>query len=186
MGCNFSDLNGCRIWSCFHKMQLLGILLAANRVHTANFQAFLASDKFPICLVTVFVFVFFNICICVVRQLYYLDILAVHALLGNNTSNHSSSSHIWALQSRILHYRTFVPIKFSYISSYKHYQMAFALAPHSCQNLHSKSCFWMAISIIRFESVMQTRYPAYSHFCLDGRDVFWLLIKYQSPFHPIA
>ena len=141
MGCNFSDLNGCRIWSCFHKMQLLGILLAANRVHTVNFQAFLASDKFPICLVTVFVFVFFNICICVVRQLYYLDILAVHALLGNNTSNHSSSSHIWALQSRILHYRTFVPIKFSYISSYKHYQMAFALAPHSCQNLHFKSCF---------------------------------------------
>ena len=141
MGCNFSDLNGCRIWSCFHKMQLLGILLAANRVHTVNFQAFLASDKFPICLVTVFVFVFFNICICVVRQLYYLDILAVHALLGNKTSNHSSSSHIWALQSRILHYRTFVPIKFSYISSYKHYQMAFALAPHSCQNLHFKSCF---------------------------------------------
>ena len=140
MGCNFSDLNGCRIWSCFHKMQLLGILLAANRVHTVNFQAFLASDKFPICLVTVFVFVFFNICICVVRQLYYLDILAVHALLGNNTSNHSSSSHIWALQSRILHYRTFVPIKFSYISSYKHYQMAFALVPHSCQNLHFKSC----------------------------------------------
>ena len=94
-------------------MQLLGILLAANRVHTVNFQAFLASDKFPICLVTVFVFVFFNICICVVRQLYYLDILAVHALLGNNTSNHSSSSHIWALQSRILHYRTFVSIKFT-------------------------------------------------------------------------
>ena len=157
MGCNFSDLNGCRIWSCFHKMQLLGILLAANRVHTVNFQAFLASDKFPICLVTVFVFVFFNICICVVRQLYYLDILAVHALLGNNTSNHSSSSHIWALQSRILHYRTFVPIKFSYISSYKHYEMAFALVPHSCQNLHFKSCLlilWkrrnttMAISII--------------------------------------
>ena len=81
----------------------------------------------------------------------------MHALLGNNTSNHSSSSHIWALQSRILHYRTFVPIKFSYISSYKHYQMAFALVPHSCQNLHFKSCFWscgrgetqrMAISIL--------------------------------------
>ena len=54
-------------------------------------------------------------------------------------------------------YRTFVPIKFSYISPYKHYEMAFALVPHSCQNLHFKSCFlilWkrrnttMAISII--------------------------------------
>ena len=61
------DLNGCRIWSCFHKMQLLCILLAANRVHTVNFQAFLPSDEFSICLVTIFVFVFFNICICVVR-----------------------------------------------------------------------------------------------------------------------
>ena len=71
-------------------MQLLCILLAANRVHTVNFQAFLASDEFSICLVTIFVFVFFNICICVVRYLYYLDILAVHALLGNKTSNHSS------------------------------------------------------------------------------------------------
>ena len=39
-------------------------------------------------------------------------------------------------------YRTFVPIKFSYISSYKHYEMAFALVPHSCQNLHFKSCFF--------------------------------------------
>ena len=37
-------------------------------------------------------------------------------------------------------YRTFVPIKFSYISPYKHYEMAFALVPHSCQNLHFKSC----------------------------------------------
>ena len=54
-------------------------------------------------------------------------------------------------------YRTFVPIKFSYISPYKHYEMAFALVPHSCQNLHFKSCLlilWkrrnttMAISII--------------------------------------
>ena len=71
-------------------MQLLCILLAANRVHTVNFQAFLASDEFSICLVTIFVFVFFNICICVVRYLYYLDILSVHALLGNKASNHSS------------------------------------------------------------------------------------------------
>ena len=71
-------------------MQLLCILLAANRVHTVNFQAFLASDESSICLVTIFVFVFFNICICVVRYLYYLDILAGHALLGNKTSNHSS------------------------------------------------------------------------------------------------
>ena len=38
-------------------------------------------------------------------------------------------------------YRTCVPIKFSYISFYKHYEMAFALVPHSCQNLHFKSCF---------------------------------------------
>ena len=38
-------------------------------------------------------------------------------------------------------YRTFVPIKFPYISSYKHYEMAFPLVPHSCQNLHFKSCF---------------------------------------------
>ena len=74
-------------------MQLLCILLAASRVHTVNFQAFLASDKFPICLVTVFVFVFFNICICVVRYLYYLDILAVHALLGNKHQiKHQSSA----------------------------------------------------------------------------------------------
>ena len=80
-------------------MQLLCILLAANR-DTVNFQAFLASD----CLVTIYVFVFFNICICILRYLYFLDILAVHALLGNKTPNHSSASPLLAFQNRILHF----------------------------------------------------------------------------------
>ena len=45
-------------------------------------------------------------------------------------------------------YRTCVPIKFSYISFYKHYEMAFALVPHSCQNLHFKSCLLILWSFV--------------------------------------
>ena len=73
-------------------MQLLCILLAANRVHTVNFQAFLPSDEFSICLVTIFVFVFCDIYICVVRYLYTSISQQCSRCFGTKTSNHSSDS----------------------------------------------------------------------------------------------